>query len=357
MAPLDRRGAAFPRRVNAEIAELGWPLRLEKLAGRGFGLVASRALPSGSVVALERPLVLSVSCAHTRTRCAFCLATPRAAEWELRCTCAALYFCSAACQRGAEASALHSAAECAALSSFLRTAARDPLADLVVQAIRILCHREAGRCVRPWDGSPLELGYSSYTERLCGFERSRRSEETLRRAARRALEAVPPSARVPLAELVAVLNHHQANVYGVLGPRAQEIALSSFVGLFQLFNHSCIPNLVFDCCPRPADGASEALSTTVPPRFALVTLRDIAAGEELCHCYAGSADSTSVRREYLLLHHGFECDCSRCAESDIGVEMDIAERLDGIRCRIPECGTGLGYQDWEPADDELHGLE
>ena len=374
----DDRTANFTAEVNVLFEQIGAPLRLEALAGRGLGVIATASLPAGAVVLHERPFVLTVGYEHRKHVCAACLADSRQAGtasgqqgWDHLCECGGVAFCSDACARAAEECKLHSAVECAALKEFVRGGAHDEAADLVIQAIRILCHRAASQTVRPIDDALLEVSYGSYCERLCGFARTRRTGEVLRASAHQALGALPPEVQVPHGELCETLNRQQANVYGVLGHGGQELALSSFVGLFQLFNHSCLPNLVFDC--RPRQSAADTSAPPCPPRFALVTLRSVAAGEELCHCYAGSGDSTRLRREYLLLHHGFECDCPRCSEVDFEAEMEATERLDAMRCRRPDCGSGLGYRvalsgseddvlyrrcihcggDWEDSDEEL----
>ena len=72
-------------------------------------------------------------------------------------------------------------------------------------------------------------------------------------------------------------------------------------------------------------------------------LVDIAEGEEICHCYAASADGPSQRRRYLTDHYGFECACPRCACDDPGEEADLSDQLDALRCPYSDCGSGLSY--------------
>eukprot|EP00966_Prymnesium_polylepis_P244124 5645870-Prymnesium_polylepis.1 len=271
----DQRAASFTDDVNATLAQIGAPVRLDALSGRGLGMIATRSLPAGTVLLHERPFVLNVGYEHRKHVCALCLADSRhgandmqsAKGWRILCECGAVSFCSDECQRTAEDGGLHSAAECAAYKQLVASfGSHDDTADLVMQAVRILSHRAEHRTVRALDDAPLEVSYESYAKRLCGFARTRRTGDVLRRSAQRAVDALPPALHVPLAELCDTLNHHQANVYGVLGHGAQEVALSSFVGLFQLFNHSCLPNMVFDCRPRQPDPNAAA---PFPPRFAL----------------------------------------------------------------------------------------
>ena len=140
-----------------------------------------------------------------------------------------------------------------------------------------------------------------------------------------------------------------------------------------------------------------------------MTLTAVEAGEELCHCYAGSADGPAARQAYLLDHHGFRCGrqwtapsslredtapcsrpvapgaraarahpgappeppleacrglrsppraapknedlplatsrcgCPRCGCDELDEEMEMAARLDAMRCPHDACGSGLGY--------------
>jgi hypothetical protein len=344
----DSRADGFADGVNEMMTEAGLAMRLASRDGAGFGVLASRDIPAGTRVLVERPLALTVAHANQKHVCASCLSDARTAsgvssreiiEGWLRCCerCRTLHFCSEACERAAM-SAQHSQCECDTLAALSRDgglAAAGNAADLVLQAVRLLAMRAAGQRVQPLPGAALEVGFEAYVERLVGFARDGRTGEVIKRAASAALSAVPAEARVPAAELCAVLNRHQANVYGVMGRRAEGVGLASFVGVLHLLNHSCCPNVVFDSVPADLHAAAGAA-------FALVALRDIARGDELCHCYASSSDGPQARRRELLDHHGFECRCDRCA-ADPASEMRMASRLDALRCTRPECGTGLSY--------------
>lgn len=342
---MSQRGETFLADVNGTLEELHAPMKLVAVPGKGFGLLATRPLAAGSVVLCERPYAMTVSYRQRHQVCAVCLADSRLSEeaapqgWHLRCSrCNVCYFCSEHCAErslvtGGDA---HSAQECAALAACAFHEADSEGADLTMQAIQILCHRAAGRAHAPFESARCEVSYKSYTERLHGIPRDSQSAARLKRSVATALRALPDEARVPPSELLDLLDRHQANVFGVLGPGAEEMGLASFVGLLHLFNHSCAPNLLFDCRNRAVSGAS--------PLFAVVTLRAVAAGEELVHCYAGSADPRNTRQAWLRTHHGFECDCPRCSpETDMMDEMELTERLEEMRCRLPGCSTGLSY--------------
>ena len=320
---VDSRDAAF---LNTSLPPDA-PIRVMRTEHAGLGVYATRKIRPGETVLVEKPLVLTVSRSAESHVCARCLASISARP--LRCEgCARCHYCSERC-RAAHA---HGKLECAARASDGDAA---DVGDLVDQAVALLAMRRDAGDVETLPG--VRCDYASYRGRLDRIARTKATGEAIRRATKAALRAVPEAARVPPAELFDVLNRHQCNVYGVLGAGNADVALASFVGAFHLFNHSCCPNLVFDCVPREIcdDG---------PPRFALVALTAIEEGAELCHCYAPSAAGPSVRRAYLRQHHGFECTCARCGCDDPADELDFEERLERARCPLPGCGTGLSYQ-------------
>jgi len=215
-------------------------------------------------------------------------------------------------------------------------------------AIRMLSMKALGIQVHPFPASPQQCGFDSYRDRLCAIARDRRTAKPIEETARAALEAMPVAGRIAPAVLIDALGRHQCNVYGVTGPAAAEVALASFTGLFQLFNHSCLPNILFDSVPTRrflrSDGETAASSSSKSdgwPFFQLVAFTDIPAGAELLHSYARSADGPELRRSTLRDHYGFECDCPRC-ECDPLREADIAAQLEERRCPYDDCGSGLG---------------
>ena len=328
----------------------------------GFGVFATRPIAAGDAIMIERPLVLTPSWEVCRRACSVCLAESQCAdgcaEWSDLCAgCGSVAFCSTACAELARREELHGHVECAGLAAWRRAVTEDDadadVADLVVQAVRILAYRHGGTRVRPFapelgeaeaEGEQLlRVGYEAYASRLCPMRRTARSGEGIKRAVLAALRAVPAEARVKPAELYDVLSRHQCNCYGVMGRGSTSVGLASNVGALHYFNHSCVPNCTFDSVPlgAPAAGHRGALW---PTRFALRALVDVAEGEELLHCYAGSADGPSARRAYLRDHFGFECECARCACDDPAEEAELSERLDAMRCRCDDCGSGLGYE-------------
>ena len=373
----------------------------------GLGVFATAHIPAGTLLLLERPFVLTPSFEGRRSTCALCFAqahTTGSHEWAIRCErCDCVAFCSERCARAK--TTLHNDFECGALARWTKHAPPpsscagkdvkdgvpnddddddeeeddeddedddddddDDIADLIFQAIRILSYRATGRESHPFCDSPaqsaqeLAVTYESYASRLVPMKRSKRTASAIQRAVRSALRVMPRGpARVPPAELYDILNRHQCNLVGVLGPGGTSVGLASFLGALHLYNHSCMPNAGFDsrstggglsgAVTDSVDGALSAshVSPIAEPAafefaaFGFRALVDINAGDEICHCYAGSADGPSQRLQYLRDHHGFTCVCRRCACDDIVEETELSEQLDAIRCGCEGCYTGLSY--------------
>lgn len=346
--------------TSADLARLRWPIRVVPSALGGLGVVASRDIAAGEVVASEAPLALTPLFGVARQVCWHCMeADPGGNEQPLQCAaCDVACWCSEACRDAGTTSGLaaglahaHGPVECAALRHW-QLAGRPHLdvADLTLQAIRLLDLRQRGAACQPLPSpSTTRLGFDAYGSRLCGMRRDAETGGAIRRAAAAALASVAVEARVQPAVLEDVLSRHQCNAYGVSGPGAVGRGLASFVAVFQLFNHSCAPNLAFDSRPVrsvPAPGSAAASEpprvAASPPSYGLVALGPIGAGVELTHCYASSADGPTVRQAYLRAHHGFQCGCTRCACDDPVAELELSERLDARRCVRAACGSGIG---------------
>ena len=304
----------------------------------GVGVFTTATVPAGTTLLAERPFALTASWERRKHVCDWCMAEDEVSPYPLCCkSCGSVAYCSDACARSATR---HSALECEAFAAFAADDDDEGVADLVVQAIRILAHRHANVRTTPIPGTPLEVGYDDYRARLQNIARTKRQEVAIKSAARVTLRVMPPEGRVTPGELIEVLSRHQCNALGVTGVGGSELGLASCLGGMHLFNHSCMPNAVWDSrplLPSPDDaGAGVA--------FALRALSDIPGGTEVFICYAASAEGPARRLQYLKDHYGFDCNCARCgcADDPMG-EAELADELDAMRCRCEGCGTGLSY--------------
>ena len=115
----------------------------------GVGLFAARDLAAGERILLERPLVLTPCWVAREFVCATCLtASPNGRPWPLPCPgCKTLHFCSAACFEAAVET--HAPCECASLATWRAGGhTNEWVADLILQAVRILSLRASGTKVR-----------------------------------------------------------------------------------------------------------------------------------------------------------------------------------------------------------------
>lgn len=76
-----------------------------------------------------------------------------------------------------------------------------------------------------------------------------------------------------------------------------------------MFNHSCLPNLVF--------GLKEGNMT-------FITTKHISKGEELTDNYVNLIDNVSLRNKRLVYQYGFKCKCARCKDN---IDHDIYDGM------------------------------
>ena len=80
---------------------------------------------------------------------------------------------------------------------------------------------------------------------------------------------------------------------------------SGLYGVLTMLNHSCDPNCIKYSPSTGSSGASEVW-----------TVRHIRKGEELTICYCEPLEMTDEsKREYLEMHHRFNCKCSACVRT------------------------------------------
>lgn len=343
--------------INSDLAAIGHPMCVAASeAGGGLGLFATRAIASGERVLIERPLIVAPREDTRAFICATCLADSRfgarasrmanglQARWPRRCKgCNTLRFCSAACEAQLERQHRRSC-ECAALAAIAREerAMQQPVvsaaaSDMLATAIRMLADRHAATCAESYAG--FTASFQDYARRLVSADRPA-AQPLMEEAVHAALRFVPGDARIPADALLDAISCHDANVVGVVGRGGVDGSRASFVGCLHLCNHSCAPNLAFDCMPLPSAAPEDAPSWDSPtPSFALVSLRPISAGEELCISYVSTDSEKAERQALLRSRFAFECKCPRCL-SDETTDLAIGESMAAGRCTHADCGTG-----------------
>ncbi|XP_034236486.1 uncharacterized protein LOC117642410 [Thrips palmi] len=101
---------------------------------------------------------------------------------------------------------------------------------------------------------------------------------------------------------------HAEDITGASPERWDNVAKQAhwgalFVGM-QLRKHSCLPN------------SNDISLNSESKEYGVVTARDIAAGEFITNMLQGCqwVDDTATRRDCLLVHWGFVCNCERCSD-------------------------------------------
>ncbi|KAI0474573.1 hypothetical protein F4859DRAFT_514428 [Xylaria cf. heliscus] len=101
------------------------------------------------------------------------------------------------------------------------------------------------------------------------------------------------------------------------------------------FNHSCDPNLSYEC-------------NTYPDRWIARANRDIATGEELTITYIASHSLSEERQADTSRGWGFNCACPKCSggpddyTASLERARDIVNGLDGSRARPTAYGDDIG---------------
>jgi hypothetical protein len=96
------------------------------------------------------------------------------------------------------------------------------------------------------------------------------------------------------------------------------------VGLFpftSMMNHSCSPN-----CFHTFSVSGDNKAASGVPRLVMRTLKDVAAGEELCYSYVRLYQTTEARREVLSKVYSFICNCKRCSNGGLAAEPTTSDQ-------------------------------
>jgi len=98
------------------------------------------------------------------------------------------------------------------------------------------------------------------------------------------------------------------------------------------FNHSCCPNAVFTW--RDHEGCES-----------IVTVRDIACGEEICVTYGNLQEVSAMRQARLLKKYGFQCKCDICVQDPAALTQSDLNRalMKDLEKQIPLDSEACNY--------------
>ena len=354
---------------------------VERRPGRGRCLVATRALPAGTQVMVARAVTAVLHPSAWGRRCNCCLSKPASSEAKLlRCSgCRNHFYCSAACQKlewpshkrecsclaaaaanqhGLEGDALADAlllsrtlhneqrADDGQSSNFYKpttsagkTNAAEPPAGPVQSTVLL---RQGVRDLREmeWhepdvtDRTLVQLAQSAADAGLLPLEPPQAAPAPAARprsgkkkkgkkgskgsGGQQVATVAAEAAVVPVGGLRAAairLAQFRCNNFGVTDELLVAIGAAVFPAP-ALLNHSCAPNAAL----------SFVLTAAAPPQVQIHLLRDVAAGEEICHNFVEIANPTHVRRQQLSDVYHFECDCDRCTNGLTLLNPDVSQQ-------------------------------
>lgn len=292
---------------------------MRAIEGRGIGVVAARALPAGTLIHDDVPLLAASIGADTA--CYHCLRPLPPAKDRVACACDR-HYCSAGCKAvaldmyhaplcgAADGKAVakleaQASAGFSASSRFILLAWK-MLGAALVQAKRTGMPLQAPPDVAPFchlarvtdwasaDARPAALRFTAlYPLRMWILVRELLGSETT--------GAEPALSMAWVRDVVALLS---PNVMGLHGSGRMSVATCGQVlmGAGSFFNHSCVPNTA---------GVSNVDMMGATVRF--VTTRPVAAGEELTIAYCHTDVPLEARRTTLEVQYGFTCACPKCA--------------------------------------------
>ncbi|KAL7847418.1 hypothetical protein AOLI_G00221360 [Acnodon oligacanthus] len=109
--------------------------------------------------------------------------------------------------------------------------------------------------------------------------------------------------------------------------------------VLSLLNHSCCPNTSISF--RLGLGSEAPVSSASGVAVTIRTCKDVAAGQELLHCYGPHCSRMDVRqRQHLLLEqYFFHCHCEVCKVELTAGTGNLATASHGLKCG--RCGSSL----------------
>ena len=334
---LDNRPIAFAEKASEILHKAGHPCTVAAGAG-GLAMYASRNIAAGERVLIERPVAMNVTERLQERVCAVCLKdsrreSPELSKWTLSCKrCKTQYYCSVEC--ATIGNVQHTLTACVALKTTNEKINDDDEGDLMSMAINILTDH-ANKTQRSMEVAGRFGAADACAQRMVGVAPgSQEAADVLETRTAATLAVLPERAHLPTERVLDLFQRLDCNLYGVPGQKAGEVAaLACFTGYFQLFNHSCYPNVVFDSAQlvAPASIGGDF------PAFALYALEDIQSGTELSLAYRRASDDE--RQDLFVDHYGFKCTCVVCT-GDRKTVRALEKREHAVSCPIDDCGSG-----------------
>ncbi|MED6179493.1 hypothetical protein PIB30_001791 [Stylosanthes scabra] len=323
-------------------------LRVEHIAGKGRGLVASQPLKSGQVILTESPLILYSSSPlfpppPSSSYCDHCFRTLPTTTSTVSCpSCLNHHFCSNKCLSSALNSS-HSSILCQALSSLSNSPLlqQQPLQRQVQARFVVALHNLA-----------LTDAASSQIDTLLSLHGT--PDDSILQDANFLHDLISPlfnNIKLISVDVIAeALAKDRINSFCLMepyNPNGPQRSIKAY-GIYPkatMFNHDCIPNACrFDYVDTTDNDDDDGHNNT---DMIIRLIKDVDEGEEVCISYFRIGRDYATRKKILMDDYGFVCGCERCKieatwnEDKIDDDGDVAEHVRFLRkyvCDVKNCG-------------------
>ena len=277
-------------------------LRVEEREGRGRVVVAARDFARGAVLVATAPRVAVLQFAQRTLRCAHCWKEEGDVGRLAACSrCKHARYCGAACQKAAWKTGGHRrlCKLLAAAGQLFKAMPEDVVDEVVLLLTLALVHGDG------LQGDAQIMALESHAADVRS-RTAQRWEETVQLAG--LVHGLLPEADVD--DVAEMLCRFQCNNFALWNGLLAPVAAGIFpVGA--MVNHSCWPNAALAYDLEDARGTQT-----------FHALRDIAAGEEICHSYLDMTVTTSARQAQLRDVYHFTCDCWLCSSDADALAID-----------------------------------
>ncbi|MED6144396.1 hypothetical protein PIB30_015402 [Stylosanthes scabra] len=318
-------------------------LRVEHIAGKGRGLVASQPLKCGQVILTESPLILysssplfPPSSSSSSSYCNHCFRTLLPTTTTASCpSCLTHHFCSNKCLSSSLNSS-HSSIVCQALSSLRNSPLlqQQPLQRQVQARFLVALHNLA----------------PSQIDTLLSLHGT--PDDSVLQDANFLHDLISPlfnNKLISVDVIAEALAKDRINSFCLMEPYNSDGPQRSIkaYGIYPkatMFNHDCLPNACrfdyVDTTDNDEDDDGPNNNTDIIIRL----IKDVDEGEEVCISYFRIGRDYATRKKILMEDYGFVCGCERCNIEATWREDEIDDDVAHVRflrkyvCDMKNCG-------------------
>ncbi|KAL1315824.1 histone-lysine N-methyltransferase ASHR2-like [Arachis hypogaea] len=310
-------------------------LRVEHIAGKGRGLVASQALKAGQIILTEPPLILysSSPLSSSSSYCDHCFRTLLPTTLLSCPSCLNHHFCSNKCL-STSLNSSHSSTICQALLSLQHSPLlqqHHQVQARFVVALHNLAVSEINTLLS-LHGTPDDsiLQDANFLHDL--------------------ISPLFPNKKLSVDLVAQALAKDRINSFCLMepyNPNGPQRSIKAY-GIYPkatMFNHDCVPN----ACRF--DYMDTTYTNTNTNDIVIRLIKDVDEGEEICISYFRIGRDYATRKKILMEDYGFVCGCERCKveaswsnNDEIDDDHDHVPHVRFLKkyvCNIKNCGGTL----------------